>query len=339
MDRLTQLRIFVAVAKLENFTRAAHSLGMSKSHVSKAIAELETRSRARLFHRTTRRVSLTDTAHVFYECCEGILAQLEEVELHLMSDKQQLSGTLRLVIHPSVAAPDLQRILSEYKARAPHVRLEIAMSETRTDIVAGGYDLGMLPPHLIANTTAVSRSLRKSQRILVASTPYLVSHGRPRVAPDLCGHSLMQMPDSIRRTERKLVVRKGKQIEELRITPSLCADDSVLQSCAMANMGIALVPADLVSDALQSGALEHVLPDYTVVGAETELCLAYPSREFMSASSRAFIDCCIELFAQRPAFAEPRASSGANICAAVGAPKRRAVLTRSPDYQLSHAEE
>lgn len=300
MDRLTELRMFVAVVKFQSFTRAADSLGVSASSVSRAIADLETRSRARLVRRTTRRVCMTDSAHAFYEHCESILAQIEAAELLLTSDMQQLSGVLRLVVHPCVAASDLPRLLCGYKARAPQVDVEITLGDTRTDIVAGGYDVGILPPHLIANTRAISRLIRTYPRILVASTSYLVSHGRPREAADLCRHALMHAPGSDRRTERKLVVRKGAQTRECRMRSSLGADDSVLKSCAMASMGIALVPADLVGDALLSGALEHVLPDHTVVGTEVELCLAYPSREFMPASSRVFIDYCIELLGNGP---------------------------------------
>jgi DNA-binding transcriptional LysR family regulator len=77
-------------------------------------------------------------------------------------------------------------------------------------------------------------------------------------------------------------------------------------------MGIALVPADLVSGALLSGALEHVLPDYTVIGEEMELCLAYPSREYVSASCRTFIDYCVEILAHCPAPAEEHVESGAD---------------------------
>ncbi|MGF6872796.1 LysR family transcriptional regulator [Paraburkholderia sp. MM5477-R1] len=321
MERLTELRVFVAVARLQSFTRAADSLSMTTSSVSRAIADIETRSQARLFHRTTRRVCLTETARAYYECCESILAQIEAADLRLKSERQQLSGTLRLVVHPGAAASDLTRILVGYKARAPQVDLEVSISETRTDIVAGGYDIGMLPPDLIGNTTAVIRSIRMSRRILVASTSFLDSHSRPRVPADLCGHTLMHAPDPNRRTERKLVLRKGSQTEECRIRSSLCANDFVLQTCAMAGMGVALVPSDLVKDALRSGALEHVLPDYAVDGAGVALCLTYPSREFMPASSRVFIDCCIGLL--RPESAEQRPAPGVSIRPAVGAPARR----------------
>ncbi|CAB3795787.1 HTH-type transcriptional regulator PgrR [Paraburkholderia ultramafica] len=318
MEPLTEMRAFVAVARLQSFTRAADSLGMTKARISRAIAHLETRSQARLFNRTTRRVCLTETARAYYECCESILAQIEAAELRLKSERQQLSGTLRLVVHPGAAASDLPRILVGYKARAPQVDLEISISDTRTDIVAGGYDIGILPPDLISNSTAVIRLIRRSQRILVASTSYLDSHGRPRVAADLCGHTLMHALDPVQRTERKLVLRKGSQTEECRIRSSLCANDSVLQMCAMASMGIALVPSDLVRDALRSGALEHVLPDHTADGAGTALCLAYPSRELMPASSRVFIDYCIGLL--RPPSVDQWTAPGASIRPAVGAP-------------------
>ena len=141
MDRLTVLRIFVAVARFESFTRAADSLGMNRSCISRAIADLDTRSNARLFNRTTRRVCLTDAAHDFYKCCESVLAQIEAAESRLKSDKQQLSGILRLLVHPIVAASDLPRILCGYKTRAPRVGVEITVSDTRSDIVAGGYDV------------------------------------------------------------------------------------------------------------------------------------------------------------------------------------------------------
>ncbi|CAB3807489.1 HTH-type transcriptional regulator DmlR [Paraburkholderia ultramafica] len=321
MERLTELRIFVAVARLQSFTRAADSLGMSSSCISRAIADLEARSQARLFHRTTRQVSLAETARAFYECCESILAQIEAAELRLKSERQQLSGTLKLVVHPGAAASALPRILAGYRARAPQVDLEIAISDTRTDLVAGAYDIGILPPDLIVNTTVITRLISTSPRILVASTSYLDSHGRPRVAADLCGHTFMHAPDRGRRTERRLVLRKRSQTEECRIRCSLCANDSVLRMCAMASMGIALVSSDLVSDALQSGALERVLPDYTEDGAGVALCLVYPSREFMPASSRAFIDCCIELL--RPVSSEQSTAHGISIRPSTGAPARR----------------
>jgi DNA-binding transcriptional LysR family regulator len=85
MDRLTVLGIFVAVARFESFSRAADSLGMNKSCISRTIADLETHLNARLFHRTTRRVCLTDPARDFYECCESVLAQIDAAESRLRS--------------------------------------------------------------------------------------------------------------------------------------------------------------------------------------------------------------------------------------------------------------
>ena len=168
MDRPTEMRIFVAVVKFRSFTRAANRLGISTSSVSRANADLETRSRAGLFHCTTRRVCMTDKVHAIYEYCESILAQIEAAELRLNSDMNQLAGILRLVVHPAVVASDLPRILCGYKTWAPQVGVEITVRDTRTDIVAGGYDVGILPPRLIANTRALSRSVRTSLRILVS---------------------------------------------------------------------------------------------------------------------------------------------------------------------------
>jgi len=295
MDQLIELRVFITLAKLKSFRKTADSLGMACSTVSRAISDLEGRTRMRLFNRTTRSVILTDAARKYYECCASILEQLDEAESHIVSETHESTGTLNLLVHPVLAAGDLVRLLGGYKELAPCVNVNITLSDKRIDFMTETYDVAIVPPEMVTTTSAVSRTLAMSSRILVASPAYLQAHGPIHHAIDLQEHTLLHPPDSNVETSRKIALFDGMQSMEIEPLTSIFCNELLLSACALAGLGVAAMSARSVEADLAAGRLEQVLPEYEMHNADVRLCLIYPSRHLVPARCRVFIDYAMHL--------------------------------------------
>lgn len=289
MDTLVSLRLFCTVAELKSFTAAADRLGLSPAMASKHVSQLEHRLGSRLLNRTSRRVSLTEAGALYFAQARQMLEGLDEVEAAIGNATLAPRGTLRLSAPVWVASTPFVTRMADYNRRYPDVCLDIHLSGRMVNLVDEGFDLALratVPDRL--DPGLVARPIMDIAFHLMASPAYLDRTGRPADIDALAGHALLRYSgigsaDSLSLTgpdgrPRKIPVRTVMQSE----------NETVLHLAALSGMGLVFLPTWMVAADLEAGRLEQVLPDMASFAAT--LYAVYPSRKYLSAKVRTFVD-------------------------------------------------
>jgi DNA-binding transcriptional LysR family regulator len=251
----------------------------------------------RLLHRSTHNVSVTEAGEAYVDGVRAVLDKLDEVEAEVNRSVREPKGTLRIAAPTSFSMTDLAPLLARYRGRYPEVRLEVALVDAHVDIVEGRYDACFVADHKGASATMVSRALAPIKPVLVASPGYLQRAGTPADPASLQHHDLLAHVDTGREA---LVLRTPTGIERVEFEPALAASSSVLvREAALAHMGIAVIPEDLVRDDLEQGRLMAVLPQCDVEGPQRQMAILYSGRRHLSAKVRSFIEFAVDYFRER----------------------------------------
>ncbi|MGX7002818.1 LysR family transcriptional regulator [Caballeronia sp. KNU42] len=289
MEYLESLRVFRSVVEAKSFTRAADMLGVTAPVVSRAIAGLEQRLGSRLFHRTTRQVSLTEAGEHFYEGCSRILDDLEALEAQASKQTHEASGVLRLVAHTTATVNRLVPLISTFKHKHPKVSLDITLTERPVDLVADGYDLGVVVPFMLNSDTTVTRLLERIPLGIVAAPQYLQTHSRPRHPSELTEHMFVVMSPSLRKPV--LTFRVGQDDLIIPMTYDIASNNPIFnREMVLQGFGIGVVPVALVQTELATGQLVSILDEFDIVDGAIEIRLAYNTRTLLPAKVRAFIE-------------------------------------------------
>lgn len=296
MESLNGIAFFVQAAEARSFSGAGRSLGVSSSAVGKSISRLEERLGVRLFHRSTRSITLTAEGTLFLERCRRILSEVEAAELELSETQQVPSGCLRISL-PLVGAlvmPALTAFMQCY----PAVQLDVDFSDRMVDVIEEGFDVVMRTGEP-ADSRLMSRPLGSYRLQLVASPGYLKSHGVPRLPADLFHHACLhhRFPSTGRLESWPLPCEPGAT--ELNLpTTMVCNTSSALMDVAMAGLGIACLPDFMVRQAVATGELLLVLDKY--INHQGTFRLLWPSSKYLSPRIRVFIDFMVgTLFAEK----------------------------------------
>lgn len=288
MDTLTSLRVFCTVADLKSFTAAADRLGISPAMASKHVMQLESRLGTRLLNRTSRRVSLTESGALYFNQTKQMLEGLDEVEAAVGNVTVAPRGTLKLSAPVWAASTCFVDILAEYNQRYPDVCLDVDLSGRIVNLVDEGFDLALratsrerLDPGLVA------RPLTEIEFRLMASPEYLERTGRPKGITDLNGHALLRFSGINLGDSLSLEGPDGRHRVTFR-TVMLSENETILQLAALRGMGLVFLPKWMVEPDIEAGRLEMVLPDG--LGFTNTLHAVYPSRKYLSAKVRTFID-------------------------------------------------
>lgn len=290
MDYLTSLKVFRTVVEARSFTRAADVLGMSPPVVSRAIATLEQRLGNRLFHRTTRHISLTETAEQFFEGCTRVLDELDALESQASSQLTEPTGVLRLVAHTTVTVNRLVPMIASFRRKHPHVKLDITLTERPVDLVADGFDLAIVLPFMLTTDTTVTRLLERIRLVIVATPAYLARTSRPERPGDLAEHEFVAMHSMIRKPTLTFRMRDGEEIT-VPMKVDLSSNNAEFnRELVLEGFGLGLLPAALIHEELASGKLVTLVDQFELLEGTIDLKLAYSSRTLLPAKVRAFID-------------------------------------------------
>ncbi|MFM0247053.1 LysR family transcriptional regulator [Paraburkholderia sediminicola] len=299
MEYVESLRVFRSVVELKSFTRAADMHGLTRPAVSRAIAGLEERMGCRLLNRTTRQLSLTEAAERFYEGCVRILDDLEALEADVANQTREAGGVLRLVAHTTATISRLVPLIAGFKRAHPKVALDVTLTERPVDLVADGYDLGIVVPYMVTSETTVVRLLERIPVVIVATPEYLQTSSIPRHPLELANHHFVLMSASIRRLE--ISFRHGEEELSVPRRSDISSNSPAFnREMVLQGFGIGLVPEDLVDKELASGKLVRLLSDFQLIDDSIEIWLAYSNRTLLPAKVRAFIDYAAAFFGALP---------------------------------------
>ena len=279
--------IFAKVAEMGAFARAAAELGLSKATVSKAVGRLETRMGATLFHRTSRRLALTESGRSALERANRILAEGEALEAEAAAQSTEPRGMVRLAAPMSFGLRHVAPILPEFLSRFPQITLDLSLSDERVDLVAEGFDLGVRIGKL-PDSSLLARRLCGVKLALVGAPAYFDKHGTPQHPRDLVWHRALTYtyaltPNTWRFEHRTL----GEQLVSVTGLLKVNNSDAMLPTLK-AGMGLALLPEFLVWPELADGSLSAVMSDWQSM--EIGLHLVSPPGRSRPARVRALSD-------------------------------------------------
>jgi len=301
MDRLTSLTAFVRVVDSGGFSAAGRRLNMSTTMVSNHVQALEERLGARLLHRTTRKVSLTEVGKAYYDRATQILADLEQADDIAGALQSTPRGTLRIYTATHIVqfvSPVVAEFLSSYN----EVKVELTIGEKNIDLIDEGYDLAirLTPP---PDSSLIVRSLATWRHVLCCSPAYLEKHGPLRQLSELENHNGIRHVLYPFQDGWHFVDRKGMPAS-VRVSGNLVSNSGeTLRRAALHGVGVCLAAGFLVGDDLDSGRLVRLLPEYRPV--EFAMNAVYPHRHHLSAKVRSFIDLLVHHSAEQQKLINP----------------------------------
>ncbi|MCJ2144673.1 LysR family transcriptional regulator [Methylobacterium sp. E-066] len=265
MDRsgvtLERMRSFVRVVERGSLSAVAREEGVGQSTVSRHVAELETALGASLLNRTTRRVTLTDEGRRFHAEAHTILRLVDEATDGVRNAGGGLTGTVRVSCTAALGVRHVCRALFAFQDGYPGISVDLSLTDERIDLVREATDVAIrLGP--LAESSLQRKAVGRSRRILVASRGYLAEHGRPQNLDDLSRHLTIRM-SNIAGSETLILQGPDGATSRVPFGGRLLIDHGLAAREAMAQgRGIAAAHVWLVDDLLESGAIEHILPDY-----------------------------------------------------------------------------
>lgn len=288
MQGLHNLMAFAQTARRGSFAAAARDLGGSPSTIAKSVARLEASLGVKLFHRTTRQVSLTPDGERLFHRCERVLAEMEDLQAEAAGTRATVAGTLRLdapiTYGRRVLMPVLARLLKEH----PALELDLRLQDSYADLVRDGLDAAIRVGEL-RDSTLVARRIDWQELVLVASPAYLKRGRRPQAIEDLAGHGaiVFRMPSSGR--HRPWQLRQGRRTVEMHPSHRTQVNDGEgLVAAAVLGLGIAQLPDNMVADELAAGTLVELLPQHRPPAMPISVVM--PSSRLQPPRVRALLD-------------------------------------------------
>ena len=292
MDRLSRVPIFVAVARHGSFAEAARRLGMTGSAVSKQVQRLENDLGVRLFHRTTRQLSLTDEGLFLFERSAPLVEGIEEVGEMLAGRQAKPGGSLRLSAPLALAQRLLKEPLASFASHHPDINLHVELSDRFVDLVGEGFDLAIRIGHL-EDSSLIARRLADVPMILVGAPILLAQYGTPQSAEDLVKIPFIHYASE--RVVQRLKLQKGNE-EPIQINTQgrlSTNNDQMMVSFARAGQGLIMLPKFMVKTELDKDSLREVLPLYRLY-PERKIYAIFPHGRHLPLKTRALIDFLVD---------------------------------------------
>lgn len=298
MDRFTSLEVFSKVATTGSLSAAARAMDLSQTMVTKHIAALEARLGVKLFHRSTRRLTITDAGRDYLTSVERVLAELEAADSAIAADRFETRGLLRVNTPVSFGARQIAPLLCEFGRRHPHLEVELGLNDRLVDLAEEGWDLavriGSLGPGSL-----IARRIAPVRTVLAAAPSYLAARGVPKYVADLAGHNCLGYTLSrVGGSERWTFGSRGEIA--VPIAGNLHANNGdALLAAAVAGQGIIYQPTFIIADDLRAGTLAAITLDHPTVEFIGIHAVYLPQRN-PPAKLRSFIDFLVERFAAPP---------------------------------------
>lgn len=289
MDTLRNMRIFVRVVESGSFTRAASNETMTTAQVSRAVTDLESRLRARLLNRTTRRMSLTEAGERYLQSCKRILADIEQAEAEAAAAQANPAGKLRVYGGTSFGQHYVMPLIARYQQHLPDVAVDLTIAQEMPDIIEEGFDVAVVVADGLEDSALISQHLGSTAAILCASPAYLRSRGEPRSFDDLETHTCLHLTDaSLPVGQWVSEGPRGETFRHTGVTPFQVNNPEALALAIREGMGIGPLPVPVALPGLADGTLVRVLPTHRL--QKLNIYALYASRRYLDAKIRTFVE-------------------------------------------------
>jgi DNA-binding transcriptional LysR family regulator len=286
MAKLDDVLIFVKVAQFESISRAARSLGMPISTVSRRLSALETKLGVSLLRRTTRRVTPTAQGREYLGQCREPINLLEQAERALTLGQKMPEGLLRMSVPVILSQEPFLNFLSEFLKAQPRIRIELSITNLFLDLVAENIDVAIRFGEL-EDSSVVATRMGHSIRYVVAAPEYLKGRKLPVEPTDLKLHDCAMLNARNSETDWDLV--SGRKKARIRVTgPISSRDFNSVSRFVYRGHGIGLLPSTYCDQALASGALKRLLPKWA--SAQIPVFAVYSNRKFLPLRLNVFLN-------------------------------------------------
>lgn len=288
MDKIHAMKMFVRVAEMESFTRAAESFGLPKASLSRQVQTLENSLGSRLLYRTTRKVQLTHDGQIYLERCRDVLATLEEMDSLFHHEPATLSGRLRIDVPVGLASNYLMPLLPEFLQHYPGVELELNSSDRQVDVIREGFDC-VVRVGTQEDSELTARPLGHLPLLNCASPDYLARFGTPESLEALSQHAMVHYSQQFGVQDNGFQYFDGKISKLIRTGGAITVNSTENQRAAcIAGLGIIQVPRVCVQDALDEQILIEILPYFQA--QPMPLSLLWPHRRSRTRRVQVFIE-------------------------------------------------
>ncbi|SDS99720.1 transcriptional regulator, LysR family [Halopseudomonas litoralis] len=298
MDRITSMRVFVRAASAGSLSAAARHLSMSPAMAAKHVNALEARLGVKLFHRTTRRLSLTEAGSNYLEACQRILPEIDEAEAVAASQRIKATGLLRMNVPLSFGERFVAPLIPAFSHRHPEVRIELGLSDAQVDLLAGNWDLAIRIGRL-SDSNLQARRLGDSAMLVCAAPSYLDQRGVPRRVAELTQHNCLSYTLSPMQGARSWAFGPDGEIRVPVSGDLLANNGNALLAAALGGQGIIYQPHFIVGEALDAGRLVALELDKPVIELGG-IHVLYPPDRRPPAKVRVMIDYLAEAFSHSP---------------------------------------
>lgn len=284
------ITLFIAVYKAGSFAAVAKNMNIAPSSVSRTIAQVETRLQTRLFQRTTRTLVPTQAGMHYFEKIVPLMEEMDNIHHSLENIHTELSGHLRITASVSYGQKILVNIVQGFRKQYPDITLDLLLSDSQIDIINQQIDVAIRHGSL-ENSSLIATKLHDVTYYLVASKDYERAMPALQHPRDICHHPIITFPYDVFKDNWHFISENNALHVAIKPTITI-SNANAIYECVNAHMGIALLPDWIVKDALAQGKFVELLPQWRVqnVSDNAAVWLVHPSKKFMSAKTRTFID-------------------------------------------------
>jgi len=287
----------VKVVETGSFTEAGRQLRLSRSAISKYVAELEHSLGVQLLNRTTRYASPNENGQMYFDRALAVLSELDAADEAVAQAQSTPSGLLRINAPMSYGTFRLGPAIAEFMEKYPDVKIQLVLSDELLDPIQDGFDVTLRIAEL-GSSSLIARKITPIDRAVCASPDYLARRGIPAHPRDLRDHVLLTYGFLLTGNQWKLTGADGDHW----ILPSwsLCVNNAeVLRDVAIRERGVALIPTCIAGDALEKGTLRAVVQHYRA--PPSALYAINPPTRHLSVKVRLYIDFLVERYGQKAA--------------------------------------
>ncbi|MBI3524237.1 MAG: LysR family transcriptional regulator [Betaproteobacteria bacterium] len=285
------LEMFAVVVRQGSFAAAARDQNVDPSSVSRVIAALEAELDVRLFQRTTRQLTLTEAGSLYFERIEPLLEEIRHARDAAAEASSQVKGTLRVTASNSFGLKRILPLIPAFAAQYPDLTVDLMLTDTVVDLLAERIDIA-IRLGMLTDSNMVAQLLMQTRYRVVASPAYLGKYGAPKKPEHVGHHNCLLFPIAGYRSLWIFRNRKGV-LSEVPVHGKLLVTNALgLQQCALAGMGLTLLPVWLVEEDILAGKLVDVFPQWEVSATNfnSAAWLVYPTRSYVPLKVRVFID-------------------------------------------------